>query len=588
MESNYDRYRQAAFNRPEHYPIGPAPEPALFRPLGDWIGRLILPAQTERTLVQGAWFEVHLASAEHAALVGSRIRLRWASTIDLNARFWGAARSVHFDEASRKALTQGTVLAERLDGLLHVNPFESLAGAHPYDDICVRLDGDVTLDAVPADGGPPILTVTREPVQITGRFYALVSFRGPTADPAVYRVQHYNRDAKAFNGSETTVVLHEVIPDGNNTRNSVAAGIEDSPCNDAGWYIYGALDGAGRFVVQALAPRQLLRLAPQLYHDRHDECMEYLRPKAWKQAGSKGEATVALLSGEGITPKAAREAWQVGDRGLLIHLFGGIGGENPEPAAKTPLYWGHFAFGEARVMHEPLADDLIFDIIYAQVYAHNGDGLTAGAMHYSRYTGDRQYGWLGVRPIQDILIRLDCLTGDFVLDGRPVSALDRILKQLEVMMARYRIADGRGGTKVGALNNCAQDSAQALYAAIMLIENVLRKGSRIAAELAQNNADEQRLAELNAVGRELRDVLVPWGSARPDWEYSMELLGSSGGSGVVGKIRKAMDSWRTMLPPIAARAIVEVLINHGASAWVLRTYQVGGHDPTIEPYIPNV
>jgi predicted Abi (CAAX) family protease len=278
----------------------------------------------------------------------------------------------------------------------------------------------------------------------------------------------------------------------------------------------------------------------------------------------------------------------VGDRGLIIHLFGGIGGANAEPAAKTPLYWGHFAFGEARVIHEPLADEPIFDIIYSQVYAHNGDGLTAGAMHYSRYSGDRQYGWLGVRPIQDILIRLDCLTGDFTLDGQPISALDRILKQIEVMMARYRIADGRGGTKVGALNNCAQDSAQALYAAIKTIDRVLRGRSGIAEQLAQHPEDARRLDTLRTVGKELRDVLTPWGSARSDWEYSMELLGSGSAYGVVGKIRKAVDSWRTMLPPIAARALTEVLLRHGASAWVLRTYQCGGHDPTIEPYVPNV
>jgi predicted Abi (CAAX) family protease len=588
MNSNYARYWQAAFNRPEHYPVGPTPDQELFRPLGEWLGRLILPLPRERAHVRGAWLEVTHAPAEHQSLLGTRVRLRWAPTIDLNARFWGASRSVHFDEASLKAAANGTVLGERLDGLMHVNPFESLAGAHPHDDICVRLDGPVSVELAPADGGEPIVIITREPVQVTGRFYGLVTFLGPAEDEALYRVRHYNRVTRGFDGPETVVALPEVIPDDNNTRNSTAAGIDRSPCNAAGWYIYGALDATGRFVVQALAPRALLRLEPQIYHDRTVECMEYLRPKAWKQAGAKGEATTALLCGDGITPKAAREAWRVGDRGLLIHLFGGIGGENAEPAAKTPLYWGHFAFGEARVIHEPLADEPIFEIIYHQVYAHNGDGLTAGTMHYSRYTGDRQFGWLGVRPIQDILIRLDCITGNFTLDGQPISALDRILKQIEVMMARYRIADGRGGTKVGALNNCAQDSAQALYAAITTIDRVLRGRSGIAEQLAQSPEDAQRLDTLRTVGKELRDVLTPWGSARSDWEYSIELLGSGSAYGVVGKFRKAVDSWRTMLPPIAARALAEVLLRHGASAWVLRTYQCGGHDPTIEPYVPNV
>jgi len=48
------------------------------------------------------------------------------------------------------------------------------------------------------------------------------------------------------------------------------------------------------------------------------------------------------------------------------------------------------------------------------------------------------------------------------------------------MMARYRIGDGTGSTFVGP-NNCAQDSNQALYAA-------LQRGSR-AREWTQVNPD---------------------------------------------------------------------------------------------------
>lgn len=58
--------------------------------------------------------------------------------------------------------------------------------------------------------------------------------------------------------------------------------------------------------------------------------------------------------------------------------------------------------------------------------------------------------------------------------------------------------------------------------------------------------------------------------------------------GLLGTLGKAVGSWRTMLPPVAARAILEVFLERGASAWVLRTYQVGGDDPTIAPYVPNV
>lgn len=586
--SNYERYWAAPFNRPEHYPVGPAPDPARYRPLGAWLGRLILPAPAERPAVMGAWLELHHAPNPHAALVGTAVRLRWAPTLDLNARFWGATRPVHFDDEAREAAAKGTVLGERLDGREHVNPFESLAGAHPNDDVCVRLQGEVTVDADPADGLAPILYVTREPAQVTGRFYALVTFVGPTGGGEGYTVRHYDRAAGAFSGPEEVVRLPEVVPDGNGARNSTAAGIEASPCNSDGWYIYGALDAGGRFVVRALAPRALLRLEPQLYCDRTVECMEYLKPKAWRQAGAKGEATVALLCGDGVTPHAARESWREGDRALLIHLYGGIGGENAEPAAKTPLYWGHVALGQASVVREPLADELSFDIVYHQVYAHNADGMTAGALHYSRYSGDRQYGWLGIRPIQDILIKLDSITGDFSLAGRPIAALDVIVGQLEVMTARYRIADGRGGTRVGALNNCSQDSAQALYAAISSMGRSLRGRGGVAAALVHDEESARRLEDLQSVAADLRAVLVPWGSARADWEYGMAVLGGGEPDGLLGSLGRAVGSWRTMLPPVAARAIAEVFFKHGGSAWALRTYQVGGHDPSVAPFVPNV
>jgi predicted Abi (CAAX) family protease len=34
--------------------------------------------------------------------------------------------------------------------------------------------------------------------------------------------------------------------------------------------------------------------------------------------------------------------------------------------------------------------------------------------------------------------------------------------------------------------------------------------------------------------------------------------------------------------------VAGVFLDHGASAWVLRTTPVGGHDPDIAPFVPNV
>jgi predicted Abi (CAAX) family protease len=583
--SNYVRYWEADFNRPDYYPIAQRPNPELYRPIGAWTGRLILPKLPERAHVSGCWIELSHAPDEHAALVGRTLRLRWEETPALNAALWGAARDVHFDQDSYEAAENGTVLAHRVDGLKDVNPFETFAAPHPYDDVIVRLDGQVRVAMQPADGGEPILFVTRVPIEISARFYALVQFVGP-AEGDGYTVRHYDRASGDFGGPTEVVRLIEVVPNREDTRNSTAAGIERSPCNEVGWYIYGDCDAAGRFVVRALTPRQLVRLQPQLYCDSVKESMEYLKPKAWKQAALKGSATTALLAGEGLTPRAARASWQVGDRALLIHLFGGIGGNKTEPNARTPLFWGHFAFGEATVIAEPLSGEPTFDIIYHQVYVHNPHGLQAGALHYTRYTGDRQNGWLGVRPVQDMLIKLEGVTDDFTLWGNRLSPLDLIISSLEVMTARYRIADGRGGTTVGAANNCAQDSSQALFAAMHKASKLIAGRPDILAQLTDTPDEQRRFAKLQQITADLRSVLAPWGSAREDWEYGVHNLGAA--AGLADTMGRALTSWRTMLPPVAARAMAEAFLENGASIWVLRTHQVGGDDPDIEPLVPNI
>lgn len=586
--SNYARYRTAAFNRPDHYPLVQRLDPAHYRPLGAWMGRLLLPALHERAAVLGTWIELWHAPDEHRGLVGARVRLRWEDTPDLNARLWGVTRNVIFDQESLDLARTGIVLAERLNGLANVNPFESLAAAHPYDDVMVRLDGPVRVEAQPSDGKEPTLYVAQAPVEISGPFYALVRFVGPAGDGESYRVRHYDPAARDFSGGEELVHMPEVVPDANDTRNSTAAGIEDSPCNTHGWYIYGAHDHQGRFVVRALAARELLRLAPQQLIVGADEAMDYLRPKAWRRSAPKGAATQALLVPDGLDPEAARAGWNVGDSALVLHLFGGIGGAKTEPAARAPLYWGHFAFGVATVIQEPLADEPSFEIVYRQIYAHNADGTIAGASHYSRYAGDRQYGWAGIRPIQDMLVKIDALCGPFTIFGQRMTALEQIARQLEVMEARYRIADGHGSTRVGAANNCAQDSAQALYAAIRTVSRVMGARADIVAEMSDTPEEARRLEELVQLGDEIQRVLLPWGVARADWEYGMALLGSSLSNSFLNNLGSTIKSWRTMLPPVVARALAEVFLEQGATISVLRSFQVGGDDPTVAPIVPNI
>lgn len=152
-------------------------------------------------------------------------------------------------------------------------------------------------------------------------------------------------------------------------------------------------------MVQSLAPRSLLRLQPDRVIFGRKPAYQYIRQRCWADIkAQKGKISSVLLSPQQQSNQEAIDTWQEGDRALVLHTYGGIGGNKREPAAATPIFFGHFAYGLATVVRDPLADELRFEIQYYQVYTNNTDGLVAGTLHWSRYMGDRQFGWVGVRP----------------------------------------------------------------------------------------------------------------------------------------------------------------------------------------------
>jgi predicted Abi (CAAX) family protease len=604
-QTSYFRFLRADYNHPAFYPLSQRPDASRYLPAATWLGRLILPPPEQRAAVMGALFEVHLAGEGYEHLVGQTVWLRWTDDPLANARFWGVTKGVIFDKAAHTDAAKGVVLPQRVNNLPLVNPFESLAASLPADEVIVRLHEPVQVVAgapggtpggTPggADGGAPptVLYTPREPVQTTGRYYGLVQFQGP--DPSQesggdrFRVAHFNRESGAFDGPQEVLRLPPLVPDANGHRRASSLHIERSPANGEGWYVYGAPDREGTFVVQSLAPRGLLRLRPGQIVVGREAGKDYLKPKTWKAHSEKGTFTSDLLLPDGSDPQAGLEAWREGDAALVVHLWGLIGGRKPEPSAKTPLAWGHTSLGVAQVVREPLSGDLIFDIEYQQIYIHNTDGIIAGAQHWTRYSGDRQFGWLGTRPIQDVLIKLDCFTEDFQIGTLRRSALTQLAYQLEQMAARYRIADGRGATHLTAANNCSQDSSQALYAAIKVIEEAVTGRADILEWRRQDAEGGARMERLLALGRDMRKALLPFGSARADWEHGTATLGVSLTTHPLRSLGLAVRSWRTLLPSVAARSIAGIFIDHGASAWVLRTNQVGGEDPDIAPFVPNV
>ncbi|MGK7927437.1 MAG: hypothetical protein AB4290_19715 [Spirulina sp.] len=84
----------------------------------------------------------------------------------------------------------------------------------------------------------------------------------------------------------------------------------------------------------------------------------------------------------------------------------------------------------------------------------------------------------------------------------------------------------------------------------------------------------------------MKRELMPLGSARADWQAGTYNLGSCLEDRPLKNLSIGLASWRTLLPRLASDTIAKIFLERGATVWVLRTNQVGGWDPDIEPLAP--
>jgi predicted Abi (CAAX) family protease len=550
------------------------------------MGRLILPESEQRHQIGGVLFEVHHAPAGYHDLVGQTVYLRWVQDREVQVRVWSVARDVYFSRTVEKSMENGLVHPVRLRGWQLVTPLESLAGAHPVDDVIVKLAEPVTVLEPGAAGETPILAIHREPVQITGRYYGLVSFSGPGEENSdLFRVTHFSRATRTFEGPEEVVRLPHTIKDSVGIFRSTSPGVEKDELNTEGWYIYGAKDSSGIFVVQALAPRALLRLQPEKIIADQKAAVNYIKKKqAWHDTPArKGRISTVLLNPGDKDNQAALEDWQEGDQALLVNTYGGIGNKREPYPYPGGFYFGHFSYGRATVIREPLADELVFDIEYYQVFSSNGDGLIPGVVHWTRYIGDRQFGYLGYRPVCDILLKLDSFTAPYEFAHRAISALDRLTTLLGGTLHLYRIGGGTGGVFFGVANNCTQDSNQVLYAAVSDMDVSFKEHPLVHDMLTRHPDEADRFDRLLTLGQALKHELLPFGAERADWRYNFHLIDTTLAESTWISFVRGLSSWRTMTPRWASDAVTQVFMKHGASAWVLRMNQVGNYDPDMVP-----
>ncbi|MHC0065606.1 CPBP family glutamic-type intramembrane protease [Nostoc sp. UIC 10890] len=609
QESNYAIHIQQKFNQSGFYPVAQIPSANIYKPIGDWVGRLILP--TKQKLQDGldwVWMEVQYAPPTAQNLVGKIVRLEWKKNKYLLALGQAVTQDINFTPEVIKSQKQGNIHPFRLNGVRQVGILRSLAGANPDDETIVALDSSTIIDAIKEKA---ILQIEREPILATGRFYGLVkivkpiksSYKNslspePKQDNDYFLVQHYNPISNKFDGLQETIRIPQQIIDQRNFAPSSLQQIEQSPAGENGWYIYGAPDAKGVFTVVALAPRSLFQIQPNQIITGEELGLNYIRDVNWQNTEkNKGKLNTVLLKPvetQNLLNQSISK-WQEGNKAIVLHLFGGIGGSKGESVGVPYTITGHFAFGIAEVIRDEFTNELRFETKYHQIYAHNPDGIIAGTHTWADYMGNLQRGWLATRPVSDILIKFDPVTQDYDFDGVKLSPLEEFQQQLEVTMARYRVGDGTGGAMVSPATSCVQDSNQALYAAILAIKNQVAITPQIQTWIRTNPNHPQtlRFQQLVELGQSLEQQLAPLGIVRADWQSQAGILAGTG----IGKTTEAfqdrsiwagLTTWRTIMPRLAHDDLAAIFLKHGAIMQVLRTNQVGGWEPNITPIAPTV
>lgn len=563
--------------------------------IGAWTGRLIL--SSDRKPDGGAWLEVY-STPKGVTAPGPRVWLTLdKNDADVKEYLNRTVTKIDFSIAGdriAKAEAGGLFLPRRLDGWSSVNPIESLAGARPLTSKEI-VNWTPTADSVEVlvrnaslRGG--VLYTKSEPVQITGREVALIKFVAPDTGNK-YKVVHYGvTGGNEFAGlAETLALTVSTLTNPNKPPVSSFKDIEKSMLNSAGWYAFGErVDGV--FQVRALEPRALMAIAPA-HPEANGE--DFVRNRNFaSEKDRKGKGYTAVIQKDG------KYELREGDRGLVMHLFGGIGGKNGDkgpvlPISKRQLYTGHFAFGIGSVVTDPFTKKLKMDIEYKQVYANNDGAIVSGSSKYHTYSGSLERGWMYTRPQSDVFIKHPAFSEPYDFgNGVNFSPLDGISRELEIMMARFRTGDGSGIAEVTLTNSCVQDSNQAMYIAIMKGLDWAKNNSTVQALATSEpqNASIVRLRALENIMNDYKSSILGRASIREDWREGVNasLAIKKEYAGGLASFISAVESRTVLVPRWAYDDIAVLLHKHGALQWFMRTDQVGGFIPDIYPMAPGL
>lgn len=466
-------------------------------PISPWVGRLILPAPEEVTAkareneavwaVDSVKFEV--LQSENPALIGKTIWLSWADVFK-NGRNLRELVSYHMSKpvkAEAKILAdmsqepgksfgsygEGDIAPLRLHQWSQkgsnkiVGPLTSIAGYHYEDDMIVSFESS---DLIQMDD--EVFHLAGWPTAVSGSQTALVRFIESDEASNTYEVEVFNSNTGEFErNAELTEIefsAARINSDGSPSFNT--AKLFDPKLNETGYYIYGDFDQSDSFIVKALEPLVLTRPASELPPATEKEILEGVwegmdwTPPIFRRSREAWKRKFIKRKGDAIVQKIGPKNLTIGDKGMAVHIFGGVGGENGD--GQVLFRSGHASFGSFEVTKHPASGLPWIKLKYHQVYGNGAQAIPPVTSMYHYYAGSIRFGWAFHRPMSDVLVHSDFFEHSIELkNGGFITPLDGLVDALEEMMHGYRIGFGKLVSIVNPVTSCVQDSALALVLA---------------------------------------------------------------------------------------------------------------------------
>ncbi len=390
-------------------------------PTAEWSGKLLPPSLSDRRSDGSIQMELENTPVSHKFLKGKIVRLvQKGALADLRYDVTFGPKALYWKEKDQ------LIVASGVDGWKKVSPLESLSHSRPNDVIRASLS-HVSLSE---DG--ETLTISREPVLLDGDQRCVVKFLKVDGDRA--EVQH-------FDGKQESVRLdfkrHLPI----SADQSIALkGVENHSINQTGWDIFGHSEN-GEFVVESIEPYALHRVQGNL-SEKFKNLKDYWR----MNDSSKTTATqISYVSKDNKTP----EAFKNGEKFLLVHSFGSYN----DQGTTLGKFRGHSGLGVAEIKPHPITGELVYDVIYKQVYGQSKQGVFAASYHGHAYTGNLYRGRSFVRPMNDAL---------YPMEGMGEGFQERLENAFDEMATGYRSGFGHGMARVTLMTSCVHDTGNVL------------------------------------------------------------------------------------------------------------------------------